>query len=164
MTTVVKKITAKTVMGNIKQIIREQNNADGKPLADGDSLALFDVIGQVMGHQTGESDFGPWVKLKGRFRATNRLTSEVFNSSTALLPEEITDPVLAALQLDGAQAVDMAFTVSLKIDDASATGYVYTVASLLDMAADDPLEQLAARVQQALPAPSNGGKGKSKAA
>lgn len=150
-TSLVKKITARDVMGNMKEFMREH----GSGKKDGDQIELFNIIGQVIGHQVGESTFGPWVKLKGRFRATNTTTGDVFNSSVAMLPDEITDPVLAALTLDGAASVDMAFDIGVKIDDSTAVGYVYVVKPLMKPSEDDPLE----RLQKQLTGPDTAAKG-----
>lgn len=139
----VKKITSKDVMGNMKQIVRESGKKNGE------TVELFTVIGQVIGHVSGESTYGVWTKLKGRFRATNKVTGDVFNSSVAILPDEAMDPLLAVLAIDGAESVDMAFDVNAVIDDTTAVGYVYAVLPLMAPSEDDPLE----RLQKALPAP-----------
>jgi len=146
-----KKITSKEVMGNIKALVREH----GVGKKDGDKIELYTIIGQVIGHTTGDSDYGPWIKLKGRFRATNKLTGDIYNSAAAMLPEEATDPLLAVLAIDGASSVDMGFDIALQIDDSSATGYVYTVTPLMSPSEDDPLERLAASLdgQKKLSAP-----------
>ena len=143
MTTLAKKLTAKTIMGNIKEIMRSEHVTGKK---DGDVIPLFTIIGQVIGHTTGESDYGPWIKLKGRFRAENLLTGEVSSSAAAMLPDEATDPLLAVLAIDGASSVDMAFEVGLQLDDSAATGYTYNVRPLIAPSEDDPLERLAAQV------------------
>lgn len=148
-TQLVKKITSRDVMGNLKEVIRESGKKNGE------IVPLFTIIGQVMGHSAGESQYGPWTKIKGRFRATNKISGDIFNSAVAMVPDEITDPVLAALTLDGAQSVDMAFDVSAKIDDATAVGYIYVCEPLMAPSEDDPLE----RLQKALPAPAKAAKG-----
>lgn len=149
----VKKITSRDVMGNMKQIVRESGKKDGE------SIELFTVIGQVIGHTTGESTFGPWIKLKGRFRATNKITGDVFNSAVAMLPDEATTPLLVVLAVDGAASVDMAFDVNAKVDDNTAVGYVYEVVPLMAPSEDDPLE----RLQKALPPPPKAEKAAAKA-
>ena len=143
-TKLVKKITSRDVMGNLKEVIRESGKKNGE------TVPLFTIIGQVMGHSAGESQYGPWVKIKGRFRATNKITNDVFNSSVAMLPDEAMDPLLAVLAIDGASSVDMAFDISAKIDDSTAVGYIYEVTPLMKPSEDDPLE----RLQKALPAPA----------
>lgn len=150
-TQLVKKITARDVLGVIKSYVREH----GAGKKDGDIIDGFTIIGQCMGHTTGESSYGPWIKLKGRFRATNKITGDVFNSAACMLPDEAQDPLLAVLQIDGAQSVDMAFDIDLKIDDSAAVGYVYVVTPLMQPAEDDPLERLASTVSAGnkLPAP-----------
>lgn len=143
-TKLVKKITSRDVMGTLKQVIRESEKKNGE------IVPLFTIIGQVMGHSTGESQYGPWTKIKGRFRATNKITGDVYNSSVAMLPDEAMDPLLAVLAIDGASSVDMAFDIGAKIDDTTAVGYVYDVVPLMKPSEDDPLE----RLQKALPAPA----------
>lgn len=137
----VKKITCRDVMGNMKEIIRESGKKNGE------KVGLFTIIGQVIGFTTGESQYGPWVKLKGRFRATNVLTGEVFTSSVAMLPDEATDPILAALTLDDVSSVDCGFDIAAKIDDTTAVGYQYVVTPLMKPAEDDPLERLNRQIQ-----------------
>lgn len=145
-----KKITTREVMGNMKAFMRE--NSEGKK--DGELVELYTIVGQVIGHTTGESDYGPWVKLKGRFRAVNKSTGEVINSPVAMLPDEATTPLLTVLAVDGASSVDMAFDVNARIDDSVAVGYQYEVKPLMEPSEDDPLERLAASVDsKALPAP-----------
>jgi hypothetical protein len=124
-------------MGNLKEVIRESEKKNGE------TVELFTIIGQVIGHSTGESTYGPWVKIKGRFRATNKITGDIFNSAVAMLPDEAMDPLLAVLAIDGASSVDMAFDINAKIDDATAVGYVYEVVPLMKPSEDDPLERLA---------------------
>ena len=141
----VKKITSRDVMGNLKEVIRESGKANGE------TVPLFTIVGQVIGHSAGESQYGPWVKIKGRFRATNKVSGDVYNSSVAMLPDEAMDPLLAVLAIDGASSVDMAFDIGAKIDDSTAVGYVYEVTPLMKPSEDDPLARLE---QSLLPAPA----------
>lgn len=144
----VKKITNRDVLGNVKALVRESGKKEGEVIPG------YTVIGQVINYTTGESDNGPWVKLKGRFRATRASDDEVFASAVAMLPDEATDPICAALTLDDVSSIDMAFSVDVRIEDDSITGYVYVVKPLIAPSEDDPLERLAAQVSgTALPAP-----------
>lgn len=142
-TKLIKKITSRDVMGNLKEVIRESGKKNGE------IVPLFTIVGQVIGHTAGESQYGPWIKIKGRFRATNKITNDVFNSAVAMLPDEAVTPLLTVLAIDGAQSVDMAFDIGAKIDDNTAVGYVYEVVPLMKPSEDDPLD----RLQKALPAP-----------
>lgn len=149
-TKLVKKITARDVMGVMKAVIRDSKKDNGEV------VELFTIIGQVIGHSTGESTYGPWVKIKGRFRATNKITGDIYNSAVAMLPDEAMDPLLAVLAIDGAASVDMAFDINAKIDDTTAVGYVYEVVPLMKPSEDDPLE----RLMLALAPPATTAKGK----
>jgi len=133
----VKKITSRDVMGNLKEVIRESGKKNG------DTVPLFTIIGQVIGSSAGESQYGPWIKIKGRFRATNKINGDIFNSAVAMLPDEAITPLLTVLAIDGASSVDMAFDISAKIDDSTAVGYVYVCEPLMKPSEDDPLARLA---------------------
>jgi hypothetical protein len=132
-----KKITAKTVLGDVKKIAF----GDDKQLEKG--FPAMRVLGVVRNVQTGTSDYGDWVKFKGSFKATNLLTGEEFNSSALMLPEVASDLLDTAIQSvgDDFESIECAFDIGLKGADTS-IGYEYTVTPLVEMSTSDPIVAL----------------------
>ena len=133
----IKKISTKTVVGNI--------NAKMLP-EDGSTSELYQVIGIASAVQVGESNYGAWECLSGRFRAVNMETGDGVESRSAFLPT-IAHNLVAPQIVDGAQ-VEFALIVGARRSDSSPAGYEY-VAEPIFVSDADPMNQLARRVEAA---------------
>jgi len=139
MSNFIKKISVKNVVGDVKKIIGN------------DETCIMRVIGIVRAMQSGQSDYGDWVKLKGDFQATNLLTGDVYRSPNCFLPEIATD-MIAGVFSEDSEALQFGFDISVKPND-TPIGYEYNCASLIEADDNDPLQQLVGSVKAALPSP-----------
>jgi hypothetical protein len=73
-----KSLTPSSLIGKITQDMIPEK---GAPTA-----WLLEIFGQVEGFETGQTQFGPFVRLKGEFIADNLLTGEQSEGPTAILP------------------------------------------------------------------------------
>ena len=134
---IIKKISTKTVVGNI--------NAKMLP-EDGSIRELYQVIGIASAVQGGESNYGAWQCLSGRFRAANLETGDGVGSMKAFLPT-IAHDLVAPQIVEGAQ-VEFALIIGARRSDSSPAGYEYTAEPVFVSEAD-PMKQLAKRVEAA---------------
>lgn len=156
-----KKISAKTVIGNKDEIKNIVNEADGK------RVDLFDVFGVVKGMKTGESDSGPWVGFKGLFESYNHHTGETAQATEFFPPPVVSEMMETAYmhiiekhgedtrkeQGDGTrksltvfakksdEQIQVAMTVYAKKAD-TATGYEYGVEEKIAPAPVDAIENV----------------------
>ena len=149
MSNLIKKITTKTVCGDIKKL--------AKPLKDGEGMDLVRVFGVARDIKTGESDYGPWTKFLGNFQAINIVSGEEFKSTACMLPDTASELLEAALQNEGVNEVNFAFDISIKGDSNSTIGYQYVCSPLLEDNDSDPLAKLASSLPK-LPAPKKASK------
>ena len=134
---IIKKISTKTVYGVV--------NAKTLP-EDGSTRELYHVIGIASAVQVGESNYGAWQCLSGRFRAVNLETCDGVESRNAFLPAPAHDLVAPQI-VDGAQ-VEFAIIVGARRSDSSPAGYEYTAETIF-VSESDPMKQLARRVEAA---------------
>jgi hypothetical protein len=73
-----KSLTPSSLVGKITQ---EMIPEKGAP-----TTWLLEIFGQVEGFETGQTQFGPFIRLKGEFIADNLLTGEQTDGPTAILP------------------------------------------------------------------------------
>jgi hypothetical protein len=130
----IKKISIKTVVGNVKAIVKEMD--------EGESRIIMRVIGKATGSKVGESTYGAWEALKGDFKATNMETGEQFRSGVAFLPDVALDLVIGALNGGDVSSVDFGFDIGVTEDSDSNTGYVYNATPLLEVKESDPIAML----------------------
>ena len=135
---VIKKISTKTVFGSV--------NARMLP-EDGAIKELYNVMGIASAVQVGESNYGAWECLRGRFRAVNLETGEEVEAGQAFLPALAHE--LVAPQVIEGTTVEFALTIGARISESSPVGYEYTAAPLLEPSEADPMNQLAKRVEAA---------------
>lgn len=138
----VKKITVKTCVGNIRAI--------AKDMADGDERVLLRVLGLVSDTKVGETEMGSYTRFIGpcqafQVGADGEITEE-FRSGAAILPDVASDSIADALAHMQAQnpdaTLEFAFDIGIKADESSTVGYVYTCAPLAEMGEADPLAAL----------------------
>jgi hypothetical protein len=143
--TLLKKISAKTVMGNVKEI--------AKGMKDGERKELFKLLGVCKGVKTGESAYGEYTEFHGAFFAVNLLTDEEFEGAKAFLIDPWTGMLLTALE--GNESVEFAITVSIIARDDLPMGYEYVGSPMVETRRADPLAALKQAAGLAtLPAPA----------
>lgn len=131
--TTVKKLTTKIIVG--KKI--------GKVEA---RTTLYSVIGVATGLKTGESNYGAWTALVGRFEAERTQDGELFAAPLLLLPDEATAlPLINAVKIH--EGVEFALIVSVE-PTLSAPGYVYDVTSVVSPRRNDMLAILRATLRE----------------
>lgn len=144
----IRKISAKTVCGNVKAI--------AKDLKEGESKQIMEVIGLVKpgnsGIQTGETDNGPWVAFKGGFEAVDLETGESYKAPKMFLPEVATELLMPAVEAAESDVV-VHFSIGIRQDENSAPGYTYIVEPKQETSESDPLEMLKKQSGFSLPAP-----------
>ena len=138
----VKKLTTKIIVG--KKI--------GKIEA---RTVLYSIIGVATGLKTGESNYGAWTGLLGRFEAERTADGAMFSAPLVLLPDEALSPIVSAVRASK-DGVEFALIVSAE-PTLSAPGYVYDIASVVAPRRNDMLAGLRnamqAYVSQLPPAP-----------
>lgn len=130
----IKKISVKTVCGDLKVLLRQGKLKD--------NMLLMRVMGIATGTATGTGDYGSWVAFKGSFEATNMINGIVRQSGRCLLPDVASELLEAAVVQSGVTGVEFAFDITLHFDNTSATGYVFGATPLLTPSANDPLALL----------------------
>ena len=143
MSNIINKITVKHVCGNIKNI--------AKQLEEGEKRPLMRVMGIVRKIEHGDGDYGPWAKFKGSFEAIEIATGEVFKSTACLLPPVAAELIEEAFEAEGVESLEFAFDIVLQEDGSSSVGYQYQVDQLIESGENDPMEQLSKSINKALP-------------
>lgn len=147
MSTILKKITSKNVVGNVKAIVKDSG------LKDGEKMPLYNVMGIATKAESGESQFGDYIEFHGTFHAVNLISGESFDGFKAFLvtPWDI----MLRDALAESEKVEFAISVSVVVRDDLPTGYEYITAPLVEAQRADPLAHLKEAVKKAaLPAPS----------
>lgn len=148
-TSVLKKITARTVMGKFPA------------LKAGEEQPLFVVIGRAYSVKTGSTQYGEWRGFEGQFLAVRTSDGERVKSSVCILPDIATGEIWQAVQaVEDGGCVEFACDVGLRgVERAGDSGakYEFTVAFHRDASEVDPLDELSKRL---LPKPEKGDKAK----
>lgn len=132
MTELLRKLTIKACGFDVSEI--------KSLLGDKKSVDLLKIAGVTSSAQPGQTDKGEYVKLGGTFRAVNLDTGALFESSTCILPNFITEPLAMALQ--GSGEVEFALAIGVKANPTSVTGYEYTVKPLVEAKVSEKLGNL----------------------
>lgn len=138
-----KKIAVRTVWGDQDEVMQRVLSDKTK------AHPLMRVVGVANGTKEGESTYGAWKGLTGRFEATNLDTGEVFRSPVCFLPEFAIDLVTGQFG-DDVKTVQFAIDVGAEYSDGAATKYEYTVTPLTDQP-DDDLARLSFEASKAAP-------------
>lgn len=153
MTTLLKKLSAKNVVGNIV----------APPI--GVEKELLVLMGFVKSSEIKTTTFGDSTGFHGDFKAINVETGEEFRSGTCYLPDVASDLLANALAASNGAVVEFGFKVSIigvksKIDG-EANKYEYRCKPLMEASENDPLAALEDRLKKiALAAPKAEGKPK----
>lgn len=155
---IIRKLTIREAIGGKGEILKAaQSGRKAEDAKTGDPVQILQVIGRCTGYVPGESDNGPYVKLKGEFQGVNLLTGEVIeNIATAILPNFVGDLVAGAVQ-SGAESVDFAVVISVNYNEDAATMYEFTAESLLPPQQSKAIAGILGQLQAAgvaLPAPA----------
>lgn len=157
MSELLKKMSAKSIIGNVKELARLTFLTDGKldPAKD-KPLIMFQLIGVAKGTKTGETDYGRWVSFEGQFKATGLIPDEngaveSYHSNRAFLP----DPAQSMLEsaLEHSDEIELAFQVGIKYAD-NAYGYEYVVKPIFEPKETDAIAAIEQRMQALLEAPA----------
>ncbi len=132
----IKKISVKTVAGNIKNMIAAQPEGEEKP------IPVMRVYGVASRTATGESDNGSWTAFIGQFKAINLIDGTEHNSGKLFLPDVAGDLLEGALLASETNSVEFGFDIIAVPDDVSAPGYVYDAEPLIEPAKDDTFFRL----------------------
>lgn len=123
----VKKLTTKIIVGKkIGKIDSRQQ--------------LYSIIGVATGLKTGESNYGAWTALVGRFEAERTADGQIFAAPLLLLPDEATAaPIISAVKIH--EGVEFALVVTVE-PTLSAPGYVYDIVTVITPRKNDMLAGL----------------------
>jgi hypothetical protein len=130
---ILRKITVKAVAGKVD--IEKVLAAPEK------KMTLAKIFGIASKAAPDQSDYGAFLRFKGRFRAINYVDGTQFESGSLILPPVAQDMLAGVLEgVDG--SVEFGFEVGVKYDAEAVTKYVYTVTPLFEASKDDPLQRL----------------------
>jgi hypothetical protein len=124
---------------------------------------LFRIGGVAIGVITGESQYGEWHKLVGRFKAVTR-NGSIFIANAAFLPGDASQLIADKLtRAEGDAQVTFLFDVYVRYDSQLATKYGFIVDRVRKPDEADPLDTLftdapalPASSTKALPGPEEG--------
>src|SRR5271168_3934608 len=129
----VKKLTTKIIVG--KKIGKIESRT-----------TLYSVIGVASDLKTGESNYGAWTALVGRFEAERTADGQLFSAPLLLLPDEATAaPIIQAVKIH--EGVEFALIVSAE-PTLCAPGYVYDVTAVVSPRRNDMLAILRATLRE----------------
>ena len=129
----VKKLTTKIIVGKkIGKIEARQ--------------ALYSIIGVATGLKSGESNYGAWTALVGRFEAERTADGTLFSAPLVLLPEECSGAIIQAVRLAGGIGIEFAFSVAVE-PTLTSPGYVYDIATVVSPRRNDMLASLRSTLQ-----------------
>jgi hypothetical protein len=124
--TTVKKLTTKIIVG--KKIGKVEQRKQ-----------LYSVIGVATGLKVGESNYGAWTGLVGRFEAQRTDDGVMFSAPLLLLPDVAAEPIIRAVKIH--EGVEFALVVTVE-PTLSEPGYVYDIASVVTPRKNDMLAGL----------------------
>lgn len=147
---IIRKISSKTVLGNLKGLIL-QGLKDGQ-YKDGDIVDTMDIIGIVKKVTEGEhQDYGTYYEFGGSFEATAHMGGNAgvsFRAPKCFLPEAATELLRDQIhqyaeEHDGEMAdIQIALKIQVRIDESVATNYVFQVTPLMTPESADPLHAI----------------------
>lgn len=153
MATILKKMSAKTVCGNVKKLVAE--------IAEETNIECYRMFGVITGYEQGETNFGIWTAFRGNFESINH-EGESFKAVKAFIPEPIDGMIKEQIDLlekanaeetelakkEERQAIlievslEFAIIVEAKRRDDLAIGYEYITKPLVEMQKNDSLSHL----------------------
>jgi len=156
MATILKKLGAKQIVGNVANVLKELS-AEGKALEkDGAKIELYRVFGIAEGVKTGETTFGPWTAFVGQCEAVS-YTGEVFRANQSFLPPPLDEMLATTMRSNEGDSIQYGVIVYLKRRDDLERGYEYNVEPIIEESQADPLAALRSKVVPQLAAPADDG-------
>jgi len=138
MTTIVRKITIRNLgfpTLELKKLVLDDEK-------EGILHTIVKIFGLCHSAKPGQSDNGEFLKLSGEFTGVNLTTGELYSSSTAILPNFISDQFVSVLKEHG--SVEFALEIGVERRDNTATGYVFSVKSLMPAKSSNRMLELMA--------------------
>jgi hypothetical protein len=132
-----KKISPKTVCGDVKKIAKAMQN--------GQTKELMTVYGFAQEMEMVESDKGTSVRFKGDFEAVHN--NEKYRSGQMFLPGVAEAILYNWLQNSEGAQVQFALSLSIRADEDMIVGYEYAAQPLIEDTDADPMDQ----IRKALP-------------
>jgi len=130
-----KKLTVKAIMGE-------------KVKAPEVMTELFTIYGIADGIKKGETQYGEWIGLTGRFEAVKGDT--LYASTVAFIPEPLHSMIAGAVTQPDAEAVQFGCKVHIKPRPDLPIGYEYIAEPLVEQTENDPLSALRGTVHKTL--------------
>lgn len=85
-----RKLSPKTIIGDVKKIV--------EPYGDGTIIPLYDLVGRVASYTDGVSNYGTWYKFKGQFAFISHVNpNDNGEASIAFLQDPLVDYVIDAM-------------------------------------------------------------------
>lgn len=123
-----KKLSAKTIVGDVRKMVRTGELKGGE--------TLYRAIGIAEGTRTGESNYGQWTSFSGTFEVINVLTGEVYQGAEFFPDKGFTDALLSRMQANPGQSVEFALEVGIDVSDDYPTGFAYVARPIVERAHD----------------------------
>jgi hypothetical protein len=134
----VKKLSAKQILGNVAKVIADSN------IEVDQEIELYSLLGVCKGIKTGISTYGNWTSFEGNMEAVNFVTGEIFSSSTCFIPEPLNTILIDALEKN--ETIEFSFKVHAKRlandPQTGAISYEYIVEPIKAAQETDPLKHL----------------------
>lgn len=143
MTTLLKKLSTRTVFGSKADVLKLIVNDDKEPT----NRFMYRIFGQARGYVSGSSRFqdkdepSNWTALAGEFEAVNA-DGEVFMAAICFLPAYVTGPIVEALKQEGGGSVEFGFDIYARYDSQAATSYIYLAEPLRKAGEKSPLDEM----------------------
>lgn len=144
MATMIRKLTSRTACSLSKDEVATVGREK--------RTALYSMIGKVTRAIPGNSDYGPYLRLRGMFEATDLKTGEIKQSAVAIVPgilEELIDGAMA-----GGAEVSFAVVMGVEPDPGAGVGYRWYLETIRTPEQVDLLSDLRDAIVDALPSPS----------
>ena len=141
-TKLVKKLTSKSILGNVASLCREH-------VEEGDSIDAYTVIGLINGYRKVSSQYGDSIGFKGTFEAINHISGEVIKG-TELFAPSVAEPEFA-IGVDEHGTIEVAYKVSIvrgENDDTGAIKYEYVFSNLGESTHNSALDDLRSLVPE----------------
>lgn len=155
MANMIRKISVKTVVGNLKAIVlasTKLKEGEKGHMANGQKFDVFSVVGIVKKVTSGEHDqFGAYYEFGGQFEATALVgdnTGTSYRAAKCFLPEVATELLVAeydrvAQDNDGVvDGIQIALKVIATVDESAAVLYSFEVQPLIEAVEADPLAMI----------------------
>lgn len=100
------------------------------------------VYGKVRRYETGQSDYGPYVKFRGQFEGMNEQTGEYASAPVVIFPGGLLEDELMEAVDESNQSVDIAIRFKMVENPSSPTNVSWEAERLIEDRDSDPLADL----------------------